>query len=37
MNAHVKNYAIFLGFLLVTHVVIVPLAQKANVPYLKDL
>lgn len=37
MNTYVKNYAIFIGFLLVTKIVVVPLADKMSIPYLSDL
>lgn len=37
MNAHIKSYAWFLGFLLVTKVIVSPIATNLNIPYIKDL
>lgn len=37
MKHYLKSYAIFLGFLVVTKVVVVPMAQSMSIPYLKDL
>lgn len=37
MNAHLKSYAWFVGFLLVTKIIVAPIATNLNVPYLKDL
>jgi hypothetical protein len=37
MNAYVKSYATFVAFLLVTKIVVAPLAKSMNVPYLSDL
>lgn len=37
MKANLKAYAWFLGFTAVTAILVVPLAQKFNVPFIKDL
>lgn len=37
MESHLKAYAWFLGFMLVTAVVVRPLATQMNIPMLKDI
>lgn len=37
MNAHLKSYAFFLGFLLLTKVIVAPVATNLHIPYIKDL
>lgn len=34
MNPHIKSYLIFLGFLVVTKMVVKPVVDKANIPLL---
>lgn len=36
MNAHVKSYLWFLGFMLATKIVVKPIADNLNIPLLKD-
>ena len=37
MDQHLKAYAWFIGFMLVTAVVVKPIATQMNIPLLKDL
>jgi len=37
VNAHLKSYLFFLGFLVATKAIVVPLAQNMGIPYVKDL
>lgn len=37
MKSHAKAYAYFLGFILITKLVVVPAAKQFNVPLVKDL
>lgn len=37
MTSHLKSYAWFVGFLLVTKVIVAPVAKQMNIPYLGDL
>ena len=37
MDSKLKAYAWFLGFMLVTGVVVRPIAQQMNIPLLKDI
>lgn len=37
MNAYVKSYATFVAFLLVTKIVVQPLAKEMKIPFLSDL
>lgn len=37
MNAHVKSYLWFLGFLAVTKVVVAPVAKQLNIPLVSDI
>ena len=34
MNAHVKSYLIFLGFLVATNMLVKPIVDKMNIPLL---
>lgn len=36
MNAHLKSYAWFLAFLVVTKIVVKPVATQLNIPLLSD-
>jgi len=37
VNAHLKSYAWFLGFLIVTKVIVAPMAKQVGIPYVQDL
>lgn len=37
MKEYIKAFAVFLAMAAVTKLLVVPVAQKANVPVLKDL
>lgn len=37
MNAHVKSYLWFLGFMAVTKLVVAPIATNMNLPLVKDI
>lgn len=37
MNAYVKSYLTFIGFTLVTAIVVRPVAKQMNIPFLSDL
>lgn len=37
MNAHVKSYLWFVGFLALTKIVVKPMVDNFNVPLLKDV
>lgn len=37
MNAHIKSYAIFLAFTLVTAIVVRPIVKQMNIPILSDI
>jgi hypothetical protein len=37
MKQHLVTYAWFLGFLVLTKAVVVPIATNMNIPYIKDL
>ena len=37
MNAHLKSYAWFLGFLALTKIVVKPMVDSFNIPLLKDV
>jgi len=37
MENHIKAYAWFIGFMLVTAVVVRPIAMQMNIPLLKDI
>ena len=37
MNAHIKSYLWFLGFLAVTKVVVAPVAKQLNIPLVSDI
>lgn len=37
MKAHIQAYGMFLAFVLVTKVLVAPMAKNMNIPYLKDL
>lgn len=37
MKEHAVAYAWFLGFVLVTKIVVAPMAKNMNIPFLKDL
>lgn len=37
MNAHVKSYLWFIGFLALTKIVVKPIADNLNVPLVKDI
>jgi hypothetical protein len=37
MNAHLKSYLWFVGFLAVTKIVVAPIAKNLNVPLISDI
>lgn len=37
MNAHVKSYLWFIGFLALTKIVVKPMADSFNIPLVKDI
>ena len=37
MESHLKAYVWFLGFMLITAVVVKPIATQMNIPLLKDI
>mgnify|MGYP000007544696 FL=1 len=37
MNDHLKSYAWFVGFLVLTKLIVKPMAEQFNVPMLKDV
>ena len=37
MNAHVKSYLWFLGFMAVTKIVVAPVAKQLNIPVVSDV
>lgn len=37
MNAHIKSYLWFLGFMAVTKLVVKPITSNLNVPLLNDI
>lgn len=37
MNEYLKGYGMFIAFMLVTAIVVRPIAQQMGVPLLKDL
>jgi hypothetical protein len=37
VKQYLKGYAMFVAFALVTSLLVRPMAQKANIPLLKDL
>lgn len=37
MQSHVKAYAWFLAFMVVTKVVVAPVAKQMNIPFVSDL
>jgi len=37
MNQYLKGYGMFIAFMLVTAVVVRPIAQQMSIPLLKDL
>lgn len=36
MNEHLKSYAWFLGFIVITKIVVAPVARQMNIPVLSD-
>lgn len=37
MNAHIKSYLWFLGFMAVTKIVVAPVAKQLNIPMVSDI
>lgn len=37
MNAHVKSYLWFIGFLAITKLIVAPVAKQLNVPMVSDV
>ena len=37
MNAHIKSYLWFIGFLAVTKIVVAPIAKNLNIPLVSDI
>ena len=37
MNAHIKSYLWFLGFMVATKVIVAPVAKQVGIPYIGDL
>jgi hypothetical protein len=37
MNAHLKSYAFFIGFMILTKLVVAPVAKQLNIPVVSDL
>ena len=37
MNAHIKSYLWFLGFMAVTKIVVAPVAKQLNIPVVSDI
>ena len=37
MNAHIKSYLWFVGFLAVTKIVVAPIAKNLNIPLVSDI
>ncbi len=37
MNAHIKSYLWFLGFMAVTKIVVAPVAKQLNIPLVSDI
>lgn len=37
MNAHLKSYLWFVGFMAVTKIVVAPVAKQLNIPIVSDI
>lgn len=37
MNQYVKSYLVFVGFTLVSAIIVRPLAKQMNIPFLSDI